>query len=376
MVDEIFPMVKARLRRKRQNNIMPFDVHEENKTLLTPLRKAQADFDAQKVRTALKGICSADLVVRMCFPFNDITGSADFYASCYEPLLRAFPNLERRDWIVISGSDGNGKDWVGCGGHYVGTFVNPFLDIPPTGHLAHMRFHEFYRFENGKVVEVQAIWDIPELMLQSGVWPMIPSLGREFCVPGPATCDGLQSGERDESLSNASLDHVIAMLTDLKHVPDGPEEAMNMPHYWHEKMNWYGPAGTGTARGHRGFRNWHQIPFITGMPDRGKYPDKTEFHFFAENAYVGVTGWPDMHQTLSHGGWYGIPPLGKKVDMRSLDFWRLEVCDDGIQRIRENWVLWDMLDVYNQIGVDVFARMKELSRPYERIVPDEVWKQK
>jgi len=30
-------------------------------------------------------------------------------------------------------------------------------------------------------------------------------------------------------------------------------------------------------------------------------------------------------------------------------------------KIRENWVLVDILDVYHQIGVDVFARMRELT---------------
>ena len=36
-----------------------------------------------------------------------------------------------------------------------------------------MRFHEFFKFENNKITEVQAIWDIPELMMQArhGQWP-------------------------------------------------------------------------------------------------------------------------------------------------------------------------------------------------------------
>ena len=53
----------------------------------------------------------------------------------------------------------------------------------------------------------------------------------------------------------------------------------------------------------------------------------------------------------------GIAPPGKEVLMRSLDFWRLE---DGL--IRENWVLVDLLDVYAQIGVDVFARLAEFNK--------------
>jgi hypothetical protein len=43
--------------------------------------------------------------------------------------------------------------------------------------------------------------------------------------------------------------------------------------------------------------------------------------------------------------------------MRSLDFWRVE---QGL--IRENWVLVDLLDVYTQLGVDVFARLREFNK--------------
>ena len=74
------------------------------------------------------------------------------------------------------------------------------------------------------------------------------------------------------------------------------------------------------------------------MPDRGSHPEEIHFHFMAEGDYVGVTGWPDMVQTITHGGWMGIAPSGRKISMRSLDFWRLE---NGL--IRENWVLLDML---------------------------------
>ncbi|MGV2434445.1 MAG UNVERIFIED_CONTAM: hypothetical protein LVT10_05840 [Anaerolineae bacterium] len=45
-------------------------------------------------------------------------------------------------------------------------------------------------------------------------------------------------------------------------------EAMQLDRYWHPEMNWYGPAGIGTARQVRGFRLWHQIPFLNGMPNR------------------------------------------------------------------------------------------------------------
>ncbi|MGB1613354.1 MAG: ester cyclase, partial [Candidatus Puniceispirillaceae bacterium] len=91
---------------------------------------------------------------------------------------------------------------------------------------------------------------------------------------------------------------------------------------------------------------------------------ETDPHFFAEGAYVAVTGWPNMAQTLSGDGWLGIPPTDKKITLRSLDFWRLE---EG--RIRENWVLVDLLDVWVQVGVDVMGRMRQLASARQDTMP-------
>ena len=330
----------------------------DNRNCLDRLRAAQYDWDEATLLAALEEGAAADAVFRLAFPFGDMHGPRTFHDRALAKLKAAWPDLERRDWIVISGEDQHGAEWVGCAGHFIGTFTAPFLDIPPTGHLAHMRFHEFYRIEDGRIVEMQALWDIPEVMMQAGAWPMVPSLGREFCIPGPASGDGLFREARDPERSMASRQLIIEMLEYMKrHPSDGGPEVMEMPRFWHQQMNWYGPAGIGTGRGIEGFRNWHQIPFLKGMPDRGGKVDQITYHFFGDNDYAAVTGWPDMIQTISHDGWLGIPPLGREITMRSLDFWRVE---DGL--IRENWVMVDLLDMYDQIGVDVFARMRELTK--------------
>ncbi len=334
------------------------DTHTRNKALIAPLRAAMYDFDADGVRGALAALIAPDATVHMCHPFGDLTGPDALFATCYAPLLTAMPDLERRDWIVIGGVTEHGDDWVGCGGQYVGTFVAPWLDIPPTGHLAHLRFHEFYRFEGGQVVEIQALWDIPEVMMQAGAWPMAPSLGREFNIPGPATLDGIVPGPWAADRSQASCRHIVEMLDHMKkHPGQGGPEVMELARFWHDKMTWYGPAGIGTGRGVAGFRNWHQIPFLNAMPDRGQNADGITFHFFGDGDYAAVTGWPDMVQTVTNDGWMGIAPAGQRIAMRSLDFWRIE---NG--RIRENWVLVDLLDVYRQLGVDVFARLREFNK--------------
>ena len=273
------------------------------------------DFDETAVRRALMDLIAPDAVIHMPWPFGDLVGPEALYEVCYAPLFVSLPDLERRDWIVMAGPTEHGGNWVGCGGHYIGTFVAPWLDIPPTGHLAHMRFHEFYRFEEGRVVEVQTLWDIPEVMMQAGAWPMAPSLGLEFHIPGPASVDGHVAGPWDEAQSQASCQHIVDMLDHMKrHPSQGGPEVMEMAKFWHPKMN-------------------------------------------CDGNYAAVTGWPDMIQTVTHDGWMGIAPSGKRITMCSLDFWRIE---NGL--IRENWVLVDLLDAYRQLGVDVLARMREFNK--------------
>ena len=342
------------------------DRHTEHKTLLALVRAAMYDFDADGVRAALQAVCDTDVQFRLAFPFETTAGVDAYFDKAYAPLLAAIPDLERRDHIVMAGPTPEGDDWVGCGGYYTGTLQHPWLDIPPTGHIVHMRFHEFYRFVDGRVVEMQALWDIPEVMMQAGVWPMVPSLGREWHVPGPATCDGLVPGPYDDKEGAATCQHIIDMLTHMKrHPSQGGPEVMEMERFWHPRMTWYGPSGIGTGRGISGFRNWHQIPFLNAMPDRGAFVGDIVYHFFGDRAYAGVAGWPNMYQTMTHAGWLGLPPTGKKISMRSLDFWRLE---KGL--IRENWVMVDLLHMYDQLGLDVLGRMREFNKARTGFDPD------
>lgn len=324
------------------------------KSRIKNYQSATASFTKPAVKAAIADLIAPDAQVRMCHPFGPLTG-ATFYDDCLDPLFRAMPDLERRDMIVVAGTTPQGQDWIGTMGNYMGTFTAPFLDIPPTGHLAHMRYHEFFHMKDGKIVEVQAIWDIPELMMQARAWPLAPQLGAYLCTPAPMSGDGLHvQGDGQDS-----MDHVIAMLTDLCKYPANPDPAvMQLETYWHPRFNWYGPAGIGTSRGISGFRNWHQIPFLNGMPDR-KLDAMGDLmsHWVAQGDYVCETGWPNMRLTLSADGWLGIAPAGREVLLRSLDFWRME---DGL--IRENWVLVDLLDLYAQIGVDVLGRMGEFNK--------------
>ena len=341
---------------------MHVDIHDRNKALIRPLREALYDYAPEAVRAALGRVFHREAEVHLATPFEDLDGAEGLYGEAFAPLHAAFPDLERRDTIVIAGNGTEDARWVGCCGYYTGTFVEPWLDVPPTGHQAVMRFHEFFRVEEGRVVEMQALWDLPEVMIQAGAWPMAPSLGREWHVPGPATQDGIVPGPYDAERSEASRRLVSDMLAALGEFAAGGVEAMRLPDYWHPRCDWYGPSGIGTGRGIAGFRRWHQIPFLNAMPDR--IGSLGNGQLFGDGDYVGFTAWPGMKATITGDGWLGIAPAGQRITMRSLDFWR---CENGL--IRENWVLVDLLHVYRQIGVDVFARLRELDQARARFHP-------
>lgn len=330
------------------------DLHA--KACFTAFRDALYDCDRARLPDQLQALFDSDCPIRLAQPIGDVRGPLELFEKAYAPLLDAMPDLERREY-VLGGASRNGEQWIGCGGFYTGVFEKPWLDIPATRHLVTMRYIEFFRIECERIVEAKLLWDIPALIMQAGAWPMAPSLGVEMHVPGPATPDGINTGKSDSATSRASFELVDAMLEGLHLYATGGTEAMQLERYWHPKFNWYGPAGIGSNRRVSGFRNWHQIPFLDAMPDRisGTRGDGFDC-YFADGNYVFYCGWPSMHATLSGDGWLGTAPSGQRLAISSLDIWR---CENGL--IRENWVLIDMLDIWQQLGVDVMRRMREVT---------------
>ena len=124
------------------------------KQSLAAYRAATATFEPAPVEAALAELMAENAGLHLCHPFGDVTGPDAFYATTLGPLHHAMPDLERREMILIAGTTPEGQDWAASMGSYMGTFSSAFLDIPPTGHLAHMRFHEYFKLEDGCVTEV------------------------------------------------------------------------------------------------------------------------------------------------------------------------------------------------------------------------------
>lgn len=317
------------------------------------------EFVLGDVQQSLRASIAPGARIHFTHPFETLSDVDQLVEVVYRPLVTAIPDLERRMTIKVQGETASGAALVGVCGYYTGAFRKPYLGIRPTGQQVTMRFHEFFKLGEDGVEEVQAVWDIPELMMQAHTWPMAPALRRAWNVPAPTPQDGLQRADSSLDTSAESARIVAEMLTEMSRHPREPVGVMRLEDFWHPRMSWYGPAAIGTCRGIEGFRNGHQIPFLRALPDRRG--DVDGGHYFADGPYVAFTGWPGMNMSVTGDGWLGINPSGQHITMRSLDFWRVE---SGL--IRENWVLVDMLHVWKQLGVDVIARAVEMSSQLER----------
>ena len=329
-------------------------LHDDHKRLVTPLRAALRSADADRIRSALGELFAPDAEIRLGHPIGDLIGPEALWSEVYAPLLTALPDMERADFMVMAGprwGEGATGDWVGLGGNIIGSFRAPWCGIPPAGKPVFMRYHEYLRIEDGKVVEMEGLWDIPQLMLQANAWPMAPQLGVEWMCPGPSTGLGVVTAPFDEEKAHDSVEVVWQMLHDLKQGDaNAPDRGMA---FWHPNAPWYGSTGIGSARGREGIRDVVLKSFRHGLSENTRHLD--EGVFFGDHDLVAFTGWPSGTATHTGDGFLGLAPTGRRFTRRSLDFWRIE---GGM--IRENWVMVDLIDIYRQLGVDVFARMEAM----------------
>ncbi len=294
---------------------------------------------------------AADATLDAAWPVNHVSGRQAILDGFVSELRRALTGLYRRDLIFLAGQNNRAErgDWVSCVTHYVGTFDAPLFGLRPSHKLVFLRAGEFYRIVDGQIAEAKIIFDLPDVMHQSGCLPL-PSLGTEITFPAPATQDGL----RPVGDGAASLALVERMLGDL-HVYD-PETGTSAGQTgtdgaWADDMMWYGPAGIGSNYEWAGFSKDHRTPFLHAFPDR-----KGGNHYcrFGDGNYACVSGWPSMTMTFQ-GDYLGQPATGQPLTLRVMDFYRIEN-----NKIAENWVTLDYGDLFKQMGRDLVSEANAL----------------
>lgn len=311
------------------------------------------------VHDSLSGLCtgttsSSDIFGDDCLwhgshPLNVVSG-IDSIQKIYTDLLTSFPDIERRDLIIIGGHY-ESSDFVALCGHYVGTFSSDWLGIPAISRPISFRYGEVHEVLDDRIIRSYCLWDILDLLRQCGICPLPPSRGSPDIWDSPFH-PGVLFKESDPELSARNLSDTLAMQQTLgDYNVMTRDELLSMPQrdYWHDRMMWYGPCGIGTTRGLAGFVDHHQLPFRLTFPER----DGGNHYIRVGDGNFSVTGgWPSVITRHTGSELFGVPATNKKIEMRVMDFY----CHDS-GRIRENWVPIDVIDILHQMGIDIMGNL-------------------
>ncbi len=330
----------------------------QNKAIVNEYYQAIKGATPATIGDLVEQYFSEDTVFDASHPINHLEGRKQVVEQFYQPLLHSFPDIAKRSYIFMGGRsirwDEHPRfaegDWVCASGYYEATFANDYLGIPASGGMVLLRFCEYNLMKDGKIAFTRTIIDLLDLMRQVGI-SFFKARGLESHVPGPYSFDGVMMGEMNPDLGAAAIKLIEDMcFVGLNAFEDEGVAGMGLEHYFAEDFSWYGPGGIGLCKGLKGFQENHQFPWLEAFPDR------RHANFFAslgEGNYASIGGWPSTYQTHSGNGFLGIPATGQALQMRCIDWWRVE---NG--KIVENWVHVDMPHLVLQMGIDVFKNLQ------------------
>lgn len=324
-----------------------------------------------QIPDVVRAACHSDVDWNGSAPIDRLLGVDALIADFWEPLLRAFPDLQRVPDIFMGGiDDGRSRfasnadtEWVSGCGHLIGTFCEDWLGIPASKKKTHMYFAQFYLMRENKIAESYVMFDILSVMRQAGYEVLPPSPGADGGkVPPPAAGDGILLIDQDPAEGRKTLQLVAAMGSGLERYVrdrDGADMTrMEQWQYWTRDMKWYGYSGIGRCYTLEEFEDFHQRPWLEGFGDRGLSADADSgsvMGFVGEGCYACGGIW-DVPFSYHHGTYAGIPATGKLLTLRDFDWWKRGPNDLLI----ENWVPIDLIDLARQMGVDLMERLSIL----------------
>lgn len=316
------------------------------------LKLSAAAGNSKSVHEIIKGYLHEDVVLHAMQPVNELHGKEAVFKELWKPLIEAFPDLERQTDIFIGGNF-KGDDWISASGHLVGTFYQDWQGIPATGKMVALRFGESLRIVDGKIKEIYFMIDILDLMRQAEVWPLESSLGTEAWWPKPSNNKGIILTPAIPSDTQKTLKLHARWLDELKGFPETSKsfDQLRADEYLHPRYMQYASAAFGTTRGAYGFKEFYLTPLFSGFTQRklGHYQTR-----IAEGNMLAAKGW-DCFVGHHTGKILGREKTGKKVKVRMMEWWRRTG-----NVFKENWLLIDTPDLLQQIGIDVFAEMRDI----------------
>ena len=155
------------------------------------------------------------------------------------------------------------------------------------------------------------------------------------------------SGPRPEQ-AILTRDTDLSKTAETKRVIEGMVDGLNdhrigdIGEFFAQTFRWMGNTGCGSKEGLTEFQDNWQKPFQAAFHDKICVDEA--------RLYMGEWAAAFGRQEATHGGEFmGIAPTGKRIEIRYMDFWKVEE-----ERIVDNYVMVDFPHVLAQLGIDCF----------------------
>ncbi len=208
---------------KEQQGVKKLEITPEenfnNKTIVRGYLKTIIEGGISKLDQNIENFFNKDVKVNCFHPVNEFEGANTFKEKFWLPLFEAFPDIERREQLVIGGTFRD-RVQVGSVSMLSGTFKKPIFGIKPINKMVNLKCCEVHELKNDKIVESYILIDLLDLIFQTGKNPVNPSRGSEGNWLNPINTDGVNFFEKDMKVSEASLDQSLTMQRSLNIKPE------------------------------------------------------------------------------------------------------------------------------------------------------------
>jgi len=224
----------------------------------------------------------------------------------------------------------------------------PYAGVPPPASKPWVRVRDldFYLVEGDKIKINWCIIDVVDMFMQVGYNVLPPPPMATDGYLAPKAMDGwpppLSAKVHPKATAASEQIWRAALHEDYRlHAGDA--------RWWSESMVWYGPGGVGTAHSSREYSTHWLRPLHAAFSNVTMAIDIV----VCEGSYCGA----HFYLRGSHTGpWLGEEATGKQVSIRCGAHARLEK-----GKIQEGWLIVDLPLAFHTLGVDLYARARELA---------------
>ena len=125
------------------------------------------DFSLEGVETQTTAIFDKAAKINVSHPVNKAQDGMGYLTDVILPISQAFGGFKRQNYVIIGG-EYLGTEWVTSTGYFYGHFKKQLFGIPPSNKMAFLRFGEFHKMDNGKIIETYVYLGLAELIIAIG----------------------------------------------------------------------------------------------------------------------------------------------------------------------------------------------------------------